>query len=271
MWRPIETKDDLPPIGSRETVRLDFKAKSTSNRFEAAKDIAAFANAEGGTLLIGAVGGSQLVRYEPLSEADARAAMHVHEEAVRDRCSPAPLFSPVEIRTDGGSIVAINVWPFPGQLVGVRIKKDELSCGSDSGQPEGVSMLPLRVGTHTRSITPEQIPMFVDAHARRIAITLNQAVGQRVILIATRYRAEKGIWTEVAVLQSVDYLNNTVVLTVGHPDSWKVAIPIDLIEAACFSDNTWHVYVKGVFKQMQWAGHAAPEQKTRGLIFDPCG
>lgn len=271
MWKPIETKDDLPPIGARESVNLDFKAVSTADRFEAAKDIAAFANAEGGSLLIGGVGKDQLVRYEPLSEENARAAMRVHEEAVRDRCQPPPQFSVVGIPMDGGgSLVAVNVWPFLGQLVGVRLKRDEVRCGTAGSQLDGAIWLPLRVGTHTRSITPEQIPMFIDAHSRRIAISLSQAVGQRVVLIATRYK-EKGVWGEVAVVRTVDSLNDTVTLTVGQNSNYQVSLPFKLIEAVCRTGDQWQVYVRGVFKPMIWAPHAPPELKHLELFFDPSG
>lgn len=271
MWKPIQTRDDLPPLGTRESINLDFKSTSTTDRFEAAKDIAALANAEGGTLLIGAAGKDQVVRYEPMSEEDAKAAIRVHDEAVRDRCQPAPRFSVIEIPMEGGgSVVAVNVWPFLGQIVGVRLKRDEVRCGTAGSQLDGAMWLPSRVGTHTRSITPEQIPMFIDAHARRIAISLSQTVGQRVILIASRYRKE-GVWLEVAVVQSVEPLNDTVTLTVGEKPNYKVSLPFNLIEAVCQAGDQWHVYVRGVFKPMVWGPHASPEMKKLGLVFNPSG
>lgn len=272
MWKPIETEQELPAPGAYETISLDFKSKPTTDRFEAAKDIAAFANAEGGTLLIGAAGGDLLVRYEPLAVADARSTIHLFDEAVRDRCSPAPLFGFQEIRKDGGVVIAVNVWPFPGQIVGVRLRKDEVRCGTSGSQQEGMLVFPLRVGTHTRTITPEQIPMFVDPHARRVAMCLNDAAGKRVRLVATKHRSPNGIWTDVATILSVDLIGNSVTMLVGAGAvESKVSIPLDLVEAACRADDTWNVFIRGVFEQMQWAPHAPAELRNTKYVFIPCG
>jgi hypothetical protein len=112
--------------------------------------------------------------------------------------------------------------------------------------------------------------MFIDAHSRRTAISLSQAVGQRVVLIASRYK-EKGVWSEVAVVQAVDPLNDTATLTVGETPNYQVSLPFKLIEAVCRTGDLWQVYVRGVFKPMIWGSHAAPELKKLELIFDPSG
>src|SRR6185369_16093781 len=123
VWRPFEPQTSLPPIGTRESTQLDFKAKPTTDRFEAAKDVECLANADGGSLLIGAAGGDHLDSYKPLSTDEAREAQRVFDEAVRDRCAPAPLISFAQIGLGDGIVLAVNVWPFPGQLVGVRLKR----------------------------------------------------------------------------------------------------------------------------------------------------
>jgi len=52
------------------------------------------ASVYGGVLLIGAEGGSQLARYNPLSESDANEACEAYELAAKDRCLPAVPVSP---------------------------------------------------------------------------------------------------------------------------------------------------------------------------------
>lgn len=113
--------------------------------------------------------------------------------------------------------------------------------------------------------------MFIDPRARRVAICLGEAVGKQVILFATKYRSEKNTWIEIATIQSVDLIGNAVTMNVGSTPNWRVTVPLDVIDAACRTDNTWHVFMRGVFKPMQWAGTAPPPLQALELIFDPNG
>jgi predicted HTH transcriptional regulator len=72
----IENRLELPaPATANERATLDFKRAPTTSRVENAKDVAAFANACGGTIIVGAVAkGELLLRYEPLSLSEASAA-----------------------------------------------------------------------------------------------------------------------------------------------------------------------------------------------------
>jgi hypothetical protein len=154
----------------------------------------------------------------------------------------------------------------------VRLKRSEVRCGTAESQQDGAVIFPLRVGTHTRMITPEQIPMFVDPHARRVAILLSQAVGKDVFVFATRYRSEKNTWVETATILAVDLIANSVTMAVGkEPSKTQIVVPLDMIEAACQAQDQWHVFLRGVFKQVHWADDANPGLKGLRLILDPCG
>lgn len=131
MWKPIETALDLPAEHTFESNTLDFKAAPTESSLEMGKDVAAFANAQGGTVLVGAHGGDRLERYNPMTVELAQ-SVAAYDRAVRDRCAPAPLFSMQLIARDEGVVVAVNIQPFPGQVVGVRVlRKDKME--RDSG------------------------------------------------------------------------------------------------------------------------------------------
>src|SRR5258708_3058921 len=117
-----------------------------------------------------------------MSFTDASKVQRGYDEAIRDRCSPTPLFDVVGIPKAGGTVGGVNGWRLPGQVVGGEIQKGEAKFGKRGTEPEGLYFFPLRVGAHTTSISPEQIPMFMDARVRRISICLQQAVGQTVIL-----------------------------------------------------------------------------------------
>lgn len=170
---PIERSEQLPAVGSAvERASLDFKAKHTSDRRECAKDIAAFANGVGGAILVGAAAnGEVLARYLPLSEVEASACQRDYEEAARDRCRPTPLIETVQIPVDGGRVVALNVYPVIGQPVGVRL------LATDQVNSDGVYHYPVRVGAHTTSIHPEQLPVFIDVKTRKVLSILSDCEG----------------------------------------------------------------------------------------------
>ncbi|WP_372518274.1 AlbA family DNA-binding domain-containing protein [Polyangium jinanense] len=93
-----------------------------------AKDVAGFANASGGTILVGAVEDARVgkrVSYQPVSDTEARSVRRAYEEAVRDWCSPAPIVAVEELRLgNGGFMVAVNAWPAIATVIGVRVKGD---------------------------------------------------------------------------------------------------------------------------------------------------
>src|SRR5262245_57289339 len=96
-FKVFEQASDLPGAGtSREEFSLDAKVTyDPAKKFEMGKDVAAFANASGGALLIGAYEDSaKLIHYRPLSSADAINIRQAFEEAVRDRCTPIPRVLP---------------------------------------------------------------------------------------------------------------------------------------------------------------------------------
>ena len=166
-FTPITQEAHLPTAGSSvENATTDFKVRHVPNAFELAKDVASFSNASGGTILIGArATGDLLAGYEPLTSSDANAAKRSYEQSVRDRCSPAPIFDVSFISSGEGTIVAVNVWPMPGQPVGVELLRVDLRAYER--EAHGTYFFPVRIGSHTRAILPEQLPMFIDAkHVR---------------------------------------------------------------------------------------------------------
>jgi hypothetical protein len=94
---------------------------------EMAKDVAAFANAAGGVIVVGVDHQNGAAQRYPLSLAEANELVELYSQAVRDRCSPRPLIEPcaIDIGPEPGKppderfVVAVNLWPYPDQPVGV--------------------------------------------------------------------------------------------------------------------------------------------------------
>jgi len=255
-FSPITHRDELPAAGQAvETRSIDFKVKHTSTRFEAAKDVAAFANTSGGTILIGVrAAADSLTGYIPLTTEEAQAAKTDYDEAVRDRCSPAPMFDVSFLGLDGGNIVAVNVWPMPGQPVGVELKPTDLK--EYERESKGVYFYPVRVGSHTRAILPEQLPMFIDAKARKAAIVLSRAIGKALVMAVPKHEKNR-LWRDDALkLLDVNLHENCVVVGV---DAYRVSLPLDSIEAAWIDGERACMVVNGYIEQQE-----SPESEPAG-------
>jgi len=61
---------------------------------------------------------------------EAARVVSAYDLSVGDRCVPAPLWSPARVEHQGGIVVAINVQPFPGQVVGVKVSSISLSVAA---------------------------------------------------------------------------------------------------------------------------------------------
>lgn len=174
LFKRLLVTADLPPENfDRETLSLDVKGKDLRRykHEDLAEQIAAFANALGGSIIVGAneqAGGTYI--YDSMSEAEADVNRIKYEQANRDFCSPNPLLEAVVIPRPPGFVAAINVWPFVGQAVGVRI-----------GAPDKAAWLfPLRVGTQTKFLRAEQLPMIMLPELRKVAILdLSRLSGHR--------------------------------------------------------------------------------------------
>ena len=99
-----------------------------NNLGELAKDIAAFANSQGGTIVIGALEENErLARYDPLPGSFANDVKRAYDHAVRDRCLPRPTVETNMIAFGDRFVIAVNVQPFEGQPVAVVLPKGERS------------------------------------------------------------------------------------------------------------------------------------------------
>jgi len=134
---PRFTADDLPRPGAPDAVEgqvLDCKEWhhdwQPPKSVEMAKDIAAFANASG------RVGTHDRVRRDREQREPARALRGQGRRSaaalcaevnkiVERRLKPPPTIVPRVIDIDGTHVIAINVYPSPGQAVGVRVLHTE--------------------------------------------------------------------------------------------------------------------------------------------------
>ena len=168
---------------------LADKAKRGATRCEIAKDVAAFANAFGGAIVVGVVETrGQIVKLESVE--DPSKLKEEVATAVQLHCVPltpgpdeheiwvspkdaARLLAPgatpplADVR-----LVALNVRPDPGGPIGVKQLDPAGSIYAD------VYRFPLRVADQTRFLDPIELPMWMNSHERRVAIHLRRAIEQ---------------------------------------------------------------------------------------------
>lgn len=181
-WTPIRGPGDLPAEGKPESETLDLKRcyeRNAKGQTSALRDIASFANAFGGTILVGAEeepDTAVLKEYVGIPDADAE-GRRIKQLALA-RLDPQPDVETVPIRTsDGLNVLAINVAPFPG-VVGVRheikwefyVRRERLNHAVTFGEAEKMLTQDRRGRLLIESIPKESWSqrITVDAYLRRI-------------------------------------------------------------------------------------------------------
>jgi hypothetical protein len=163
-----------------------------------------------------------------------------------------------------GMIVAANVWPMPGQPVGVELLRVDLR--DYEREAHGTYFFPVRVGSHTRAILPEQLPMFIDARARKTAVILSRAIGSDLVLTVPKHE-KKSFWRDPTLkLIDVSPQDNSVVVGL---EGYRISLPLDLIEAAWIDGPRAYVTIHGYIDQLDSHGAESEPAESGGYIFVP--
>jgi hypothetical protein len=237
---PFAASTVLPEEGALETNVLDFKGalsrkNGTVDRVELAKDVAAFANADGGVILLGAYEDGKrgvLGMYKGLDGSGAKEAREAYSHAVRDYCFPPPIMDSVAMSHATGQIIAVNVWPFPGQAVGVR-----------SREQSDAYFFPFRTGIDTNYLRAEQLPMLMIPQIRRIATLLRGIPQAEQIGLQVRGRTNSQGYK--MHFHHVDELANVVVLEAPNATGVKMVHPLDRVESVWKDVDGWKLVITG--------------------------
>jgi hypothetical protein len=186
LYKPLIRPQPLPEVDSAvEHAVLDFKVRDAKTEFHRAKDVAAFANHLGGTLVIGAhESGGYLRAYPGVEPSEAAAICKSYSQSVEQRCEPHPIIETDIYECPGNTlkkIVVINVEPSL-TLVGARIQSHK----PDEGFGKHSFVFPLRTENDSTFLTPGQLPMYMIPQIRRVIILLSTIpAGTAVRLVRT--------------------------------------------------------------------------------------
>lgn len=247
-------KDLREALSSPESWELDFKHRvNVAEWWELAKDVAAFANHVGGTLVVGSREGDP--RAPGLSEDDAHKTADAYERAARDRCVPRPQVAsrvfPQGPSQAGFFIVVVNIEPSPEQLVGAMAplyNRNDAPVSSDAWR------FFVRVGKDNMPLTPDQLPMYMNAKTRRIAILLD-AIPSDKRELTIFWRRPGNQFDEKPVeksckLDRVNPAGNVVLLESLRTGStsYHYRVPLDDIDGVWeYREGSWAVRVTGFF------------------------
>ncbi len=239
-YAPLKALPD--PGAAFERAVLDLKGSySDEHSFHLAKDVAAFANHLGGTVLVGAwEENGRVGRYNGLTESDFSETQERISKAVRDRCSPRPYFDFSRFNLDSARyVLAVEVPPHIDVPVAVKTKADK----NTDGYGGEAWTYPVRTGSHSAFLLPEQLAMLSVPQVRRAQVLLSQirAVESVVVTIVTNSQGGIHTWQDARV-HSVDVSTNTVLFTIGGGGEPSTYAPLDLLEFACKDhQNRWHL------------------------------
>jgi hypothetical protein len=276
MLRPlIETWAALPRRSEAYlTERQWFDLKETyapEKLAEMAKDVAAFANALGGAIIVGATEGPTEPDYSaPLAAkyADDR-ALDI-DKAVRDYCRPSPT---AHVRTipspdaQGKVVLVVNVEPAVDQPIAARHATDK-----DSWR------FPVRVGRDTEFLFPEQLPLYMNSKARRAKLLLLRALaaGGEVDFFCVPSGGSKHNNLQGSSpfkLDAVDADGGGGVLLrdgsgeLGHQ---SIVIPLDDVDAVWLQrDGRWAMRTTGRMEQVQWFDREGDGAQKYDLVYTP--
>jgi hypothetical protein len=249
-YQPVITVADLEALAhSTEGHSLDFKERVDPEQWwELAKDIAAFANHVGGTILVGAseqANGAAVLFG--VTSADASRLAREYENAAKDKCRPRPLVGIEQIPIENGKVVvAVNVEPFPLALVGAMFYAPD-----KNGKPQTCDAwrFAVRVGKHNVPLQPDQIAMFMEPRTRRIVTLLERIPEpQRTSVILVYVPGNGGIAHSLPIqLIGVDVMQNALTFTESRGGiQGNHRVPLDDVEAVWEGKRgEWQIKVGG--------------------------
>lgn len=234
-FKRIMKSRDLPSERvDRETWSFDVKGKDlrSYSQDKLAEHIASLANGPGGNIVVGAnekTGGTFV--YELMTEQEADANRIRYEHANRDFCSPNPIIEAMVIQKETDFVAVINVWPAPGGAIGVR----------QGPKDKPAWLFPLRVGTQTKYLNADQLPMIMLPELRKAAILLSQIPKGALITISN----PGGGGNAVVQMNDVQPERGTFsVAPVGHPNQTS-SVPLDAVLYVWETQKGWQMALKG--------------------------
>lgn len=229
---PITMANQLPIVGtSHETSELDFKREiDPKDPIELAKDIAAFANQLGGTILVGLQESNEglAVKWFPMTPTVAAEVQTAYERAALEHLSPRPRVQAARIQIEGGECVAVNIEPYVDGVVAAR---------ADAKNPH-VWRFPIRIGKECKWLTPEEVALMTPQTRKAIVMLSRIKHGEKIVFYESRLDQSRSV-TAAVPFKGVNLDENVIFF--GHPREKTFAYPLDMVRSVYRAEYGWCV------------------------------
>lgn len=230
---PITMASELPVVGTAyETSELDFKRQvDPTNLLELAKDIAAFANYFGGTILVGMEEGNDglLEAHHPLPSVFAGKVVTAYETAAREFLSPRPRVQAARITIDGGECIAVNIEPYLDGVVAAR---------ADADNPH-VWRFPIRIGKECKWLTPEEVAQMTPQTRKAIVMLSRINYGARIVKL--REVSVKGASMDSSELRFGEVCEGDNAVRMLLSDDRVTSYPLDMVRSVYRDEHGWYI------------------------------
>jgi hypothetical protein len=280
-WEAITPENAVAKLsGASEHAISDFKlkydTKDPAKAFEIAKDVCAFSNHLGGTIIVGAQEGKseqrgRIAALVPLTDPSPGELVTAVDRAVKLYCLPVPLVNAQEIMLDDAqakrilgrdnpatSIVAINVQPALNTPIGCLACSDDckecrsngVACSCKGKQVDHAYRFPIRTIESVRYLRPDELARTMNATERRALLEL-QAI-EREPRITVWFNRGNGTRSapRPCKIEKLDAELMICTLTDLQPgadakDAKTVEIPLIFVRATWRTSAGWNVAIEG--------------------------
>lgn len=229
---PITMANQLPIVGtSYETSELDFKRDANLKEpLELAKDIAAFANQLGGTILVGMQESNEglAAKWFPMSPSVAAEVQTAYERAALEHLSPRPRVQAARIAIEGGECVAVNIEPYVDGVVAARARKEA---------PEW--RFPIRIGKECKWLTPEEVALMTPQTRKAIVMLSRIEHGARIVKL--REVSVKGGSMDSSELRFGEVCEGDNALRLLLSDDRVTSYPLDMVRSVYRDEHGWYI------------------------------
>jgi hypothetical protein len=273
-WIPWSQSNALSlAANAHEKTVLDLKTRydlaNLTSAFELAKDMAAFANALGGTVLVGASEHSDLLgrktgRIEAfVPNIDDQTLIKAATTAARDLCQPPITVEPEVIKlavseqasvvrrplSQDATLVALNVHPLVASPCAAA------ACDAAGVRIANAYRFPLRFLEGTKWLKPEELAFHMNSHERRIYLLLAQMPRDQQIQVWDKGQGALGA-KRLAKLVDVDAERMIVKLEFAGSDYKVVAhVPLVFVTAVWLDEkDVSNIDVRGAFNVVRHNG-----------------
>lgn len=264
LWQPWSQSNAIALSNTaHEKTILDLKThydlSDRAKTFELAKDMAAFANALGGTLLVGASEkndslGRKTGRIEAfIPKLDDQALIKSATTAARDLCQPSIIVEPEVIKlttaeqaqivgkplSQDVTLVALNVHPLVASPCGVT------ACDATGSRIPDAFRFPLRFLEGTKWLKPEELAFHMNSHERRMYLLLARIPADQQIRVWDKGQGNAYGGKRVAKIVDVDAERMIIKLQFGDV---VAHVPLAFVTAVWLDEkDVSNIDVKGSF------------------------